>query len=103
MLIAAGVILFISVVVSIVLGSVFRLSLKREAPDLYEALWKKSHGAYSVRPNMVLPLAMMLYLRGYRSRLADYPKSRAWASWIFAIGWLQLGAFALMIVAVLGK
>ena len=103
MLIAAGAILIISVVISIVLGSVFRLSLKREAPHLYEALWERSYGAYSVRTNMVLPLATMLFFRGYRSKLADYPKSRAWASWIFANSWLQLGAFAVMIVAVLGK
>jgi len=103
MLITGGVILVISVVISTILWSAFRLSLKREAPHLYEALWVKSLGSHSVRTNMVLPLTLMIFLRKYRGELAEYPKSRAWASWIFANGWLQLGAFAVMVVAVLGK
>jgi hypothetical protein len=103
MLIAAAVVLVISVVITAILGSLFRLSLKREAPHLYQALWTKSLGSHSVRTSMVVPLAAMIYLRNYRRELAEYPKSRAWASWLFANGWLQLGAFAAMVVAVLGK
>jgi hypothetical protein len=103
MFIAAAVILVVSVVASVVLGNVFRLSLKREAPELHEKLWTKSFGSYSVRTNMVLPFATMIYLRRYRRELADYPKSRAWASWMFANSWLQLLVFAVMIVAALSS
>ena len=103
MLIAASVVLALSVVASVVLGSVFRLSLKREAPQLFEEIWQKSFGSYSIRTKMVLPLAMMIFLRRYRRELADYPVSRAWASWLSANDWLQFGAFASMIVAVLSK
>jgi hypothetical protein len=103
MQIAIGIILVISVLVSAILGSKFRLSVKREAPQLYEKLWKHSFGAYSVRTNMVVPFAMMIVLRRYRRELANCPKSRAWASWMFANSWLQLLIFAVMIVATLSK
>jgi len=53
--------------------------------------------------NRVLPFVMMIFLRRYRHELADYPVSRAWASWLSAVSWLQLGAYALIAVAALRK
>jgi hypothetical protein len=102
MLLLASLVLLVGVVTSVVLGSMFRLSVKREAPDLYERFWCRGRtGAPSMRTNAVWPFITMILLHRYPSQLAAYPRSRAWASWMFVNDWIQVIATAVVVVAVL--
>ncbi|HLX22941.1 MAG TPA: hypothetical protein VKR38_06305 [Usitatibacter sp.] len=97
--ILAMTVLFGTVMAAVFLGTKFRLSLRREAPDLFAAYYVS--GSPSVRAKMILPYAMLIYFRRYRRELAGYPVSRAWASWIFANTWVQLLAALAIIAATL--
>jgi hypothetical protein len=103
MLEAAAIVLLITGVMGAVLAAAFTRSLESEAPHLYERLGGKALGSFSGRTRLLLPLVPMILTHKYRKELAAYPKSRAWASWLFANGWLQLGAFVVLVAAVLGK
>ena len=102
MLLVASLVLIVGIVTSVVLGSMFRLSVKREAPHLYERFWSRGRtGAPALRTDAVWPFITMILLHRYRSLLADYPRSRAWASWMFVNDWIQVIATATVVVAVL--
>lgn len=92
-----------SIIASVYIQSRFRMSLKREAPELHAALWGASRASAPVRTRMVVPFMIMIFLRRYREQLAPYPASRAWASWMSANNWLQLVLTAAIALAVLGK
>jgi hypothetical protein len=86
-----------------ILAIMFRLSVKREATPVYEALWQPVLGGVALRFEMVSTYLKMIYLREYRVVLAAYPRSRAWASWMFAVNWLQLAALVGLVLVTLGK
>lgn len=90
----ASLVIMVATLASVMLSAAFRLSLKREAPHLFQALQT---------PGAMLQFTLTLLTRKYRAALADYPRSRAWASWLFAVQWLQLGAFLLLIIAVINQ
>jgi hypothetical protein len=43
----------------------------------------------------------LILFREYRSALAACPKSRAWASWLFLVNWVQLVTIAVFVTGVL--
>jgi len=96
LLIAAAVALVAMTLVSAYLAVKFRLSIKHEAPDLYESWWSTTRWATRLRTGMIWPFMKMIYFRQYRTVLAGYPKSRAWASWLFMSNWVQLGLVLVM-------
>jgi hypothetical protein len=91
----AGVLFVIAIttLISVGLSAAFRLDLKREAPHLFAAL----------KPKSALAFSLMILSHKYRRELAEYPRSRAWASWMFATYWVQLVAFALLAIGLLNK
>jgi hypothetical protein len=86
---------------SIFLYAKFMISLRREAPHIHESLTGKDERSFLGKP--VLPFLKMFLLRGYRRELAEYPVSRAWASWLSMARLIMVGAGAVMIVVVLGR
>ncbi len=95
--IAAAIVLVGSIMAGVFLSARFRLSLRREAPDLFAAYY--ASGSLSVRTKMIFPYAMLIYFRRYRRELAGCPVSRAWASWIFANTGIQFAALLAMLAA----
>jgi hypothetical protein len=92
-----------SALASIFLSVRFRLSVKREAPELYEKFWRPAIGSPVLRLGMAVPYAKMIYLRGYRTTLAPYPASRAWASWLSANCLIQLAAVAVVMIVTFSR
>jgi hypothetical protein len=82
----------------ITLSAYFIESLRMEAPELYEAMGKPSVGRYLWRRQLLMPFSDMVLFRAYRTELAAHRKSRAWASWLFVVHWLQIGAFIALIL-----
>jgi thiosulfate reductase cytochrome b subunit len=72
-------------------------ALKEEAPELYESLGKPSVFKYIWRKQLFMPFSNMILNRSYRSQLANCPRSRAWASWLFIAHWVQFVALILFI------
>ena len=103
MLESAATVLAIATLISVGLSAKFMSSLRREAPHIYEALMGKGDGRSFWRARPMLPFATMILLRTYRRELAEYPVSRAWASWISLVHLVMVGALVVMIVAVLGE
>lgn len=99
MLVAATIVLMITVLASIALVALFTLSLKREARHIYDALPDRPGG----RGKLLYPFSWTIISRKYRVTLADYPRSRAWASWMFANCCIQLICLAVMAFVVLRK
>jgi hypothetical protein len=101
--IAAGIAFAITTLASALLAVIFRLSVKRDAPQLYESLWRPVMGGTMLRLEKIPFYAQMIYLRRYRATLADFPRPRAWASWLFAVNWLQLVALATLVLLTLDR
>lgn len=78
----------------VTLSGCFLDALKQEAPHIFEAWGRPSIGRYVWRRRSFLPLSGSVSARAYRQELADFPKSRAWASWLFLVHWLQVAAVA---------
>ena len=72
-------------------------ALKEEAPSLYQSLGAPTVTAYIWRRQFLMPFSSLILFRSYRSILAPYPRSRAWASWLFAVHWLQVLALAVFV------
>lgn len=69
-------------------------TLKAEAPDVYQALGEPTVGRYVWRRAVLMPFSGMILSRSYRHQLANHPRSRAWASWLFFVHWLYIGSLA---------
>jgi len=82
----------------ITLSAYFIESLKEEAPELHDAMGKPSIGRYVWRRQLLMPFSDMVLFRAYRTELATHPRSRAWASWLFVVHWLQIGAFIALVL-----
>lgn len=68
----------------------FLESVKKEAPILYESWGSPSFLGLAVGRRLWWPFSGMVLSRKYRHILAAYPRSRAWASWLFLAHWLQI-------------
>ena len=78
----------------------FVKALQQEAPELLASFVAPDgrRYAWSVRARY----SRLILLREYRTRLAACPRSRAWASWLFLVHWIQLftaAAFLLFLLA----
>jgi hypothetical protein len=77
------------VVANMAIARSFIQALQREAPQVLASI------AFSPgRADARLRYWRLVLLRGYRIRLAACPVSRAWASWLFVLHWLQLASVA---------
>jgi hypothetical protein len=105
MLAILGILLMTTIFASAVLGSLFQRSLRREAPQLYEKLYANppSGRLPVLRTGRIVEMARLILLRGYCTALAEYPCSRAYASWMFANDWLQIVGVALLVAVILGR
>src|SRR5450432_751999 len=93
---SAATILVIASLISVVLSAKFMTSLRREAPHLHELLKGKDG---RIRP--IWPFVAMILLRTYRRELAEYPVSRAWASWLSLVHLIMVGVLTFMIIGML--
>src|SRR5207237_10428778 len=66
----------------------FRNAVKEDAPALYESWGSPTVLGFIWNGHASMPFSGMLLGRTYREVLAPYPRSRAWASWVFLAQWL---------------
>ena len=77
-------------------GSFVR-ALRQEAPEVLASLVAaRSRGVLGLDDR--IRYSKLILLRGYRVRLALHPRSRALASWLFLVQWMQLGTTALCVM-----
>jgi hypothetical protein len=91
-----------AVVTSVVFGALcvpFLKAVKREAPALFEAWGSPSAWDYFWHRQLLMPRSGTLLRREYPAVLARYPRSRAWASWLYVAHWLQMIAAAMFAIA----
>jgi hypothetical protein len=75
-------------------------ALKDEAPTLYQSLGAPSVSSYFWRRQILMPFSSLILFRGYRATLAPFPRSRAWASWLFVVHWLQVLGFVVFVLSI---
>lgn len=80
----------------------FRRSLRREAPQLFERL-AGAGARRSLLSRAPIESMRMMLLRSYRRELADYPVSRAWASWISFVDWALVVLAAAYVASAFGR
>jgi hypothetical protein len=68
----------------------FLESVKREAPAVYASWGAPSFLGLIASRRIWWPFSGMVLSRQYRQALSAYPRSRAWASWLFFAHWLQI-------------
>lgn len=76
-------------------------TLAREAPRIHAELGSPKVGHYLWNDKLLVAFAQMILSRQYRVRLAAYPHSRAWASWLYLVHWVHVGALVWLIAAML--
>jgi hypothetical protein len=91
-----------AVVTSVVFAAVcvpFLSVLRAEAPELYQSLGAPTVMNYLWNRRLLMPFSSMILFRRYREVLAPYPKSKAWASWLFFAHWLQISGLIVFLFA----
>jgi hypothetical protein len=79
----------------------FVASVREEAPAIYES-WGCPNEPNLMSHNRIWwPFSGMLLSRQYRRVLATYPRSRAWASWLFYAHCLQLLGLAVFAISLI--
>ncbi len=87
-------------VLNLLLAGSFVESLREEAPDLFATFVPPPGMPLEWRRRARARYWKMILFRGYRRELAAYPRSRAWASWLFLAQWLQAAsALAFLLLA----
>jgi hypothetical protein len=81
----------------------FLRTLHLEAPQVYAELGSPSIGKYLWSNDLLTTFSNFILSREYRSRLAQFPKSRAWASWLHWAHWLQILALLWLLVSVITR
>jgi len=79
----------------------FVKALREEAPELFSAFVKPRATTLAWRREARRRYRRLILFREYRSALAACPKSRAWASWLFLVHWVQLATVAVFFVGLL--
>ena len=73
----------------------FLAAIREEVPSTYEAWGRPSAFGLLFNRRIWWPFSGMVLSGRYRVALAQHPRARAWASWLFLVHWLQLvGAVA---------
>ena len=85
---AAFLFAIITVVVFAAACVPFLNAVKEEAPALYQSWGSPTVLGFIWNRQASMPFSGMLLRRTYREVLAPYPRSRAWASWLFLAQWL---------------
>lgn len=88
-------------VTNLALSVPFVRALRQEAPDVLASFVAPDIWGHAWRANRRVRYARLILLREYRSRLAACPQSRAWASWLFLVHWIQLITVAIFFLALL--
>ena len=78
----------------------FLNAIKEEAPALYQSWGSPTVIGYLWNRQMAMPFSGMLLRRQYREVLAPYPRSLAWASWLFIAQWLQVVGLVVLLFAI---
>ncbi len=76
-------------------------SVKREAPAIYASWGAPSFLGLTSINRIWWPFSGMVLSRQYRRDLSAYPRSRAWASWLFIAHWLQIIGLAVFVASLL--
>jgi hypothetical protein len=97
-MLVAATILVIATVAFLFASGNFIEALKLEAPELHASFGAPSINKYMWHRKLLMPFSGFILSREYREKLAPYPKSKAWASWVFAAHWAQLASVALFFV-----
>jgi hypothetical protein len=100
MLWASFGILALVTIAFVTLSARFLGALEAEAPHIYEAWGRPSVGRYVWRRRSFIPFSGSVSKRTYREELAAFPRSRAWASWLFVAHWLQVIAVSWCLVVI---
>jgi len=79
----------------------FLESVKNEAPTVYASWGAPSFLGLVISRRIWWPFSGMVLSRQYRNALAAYPRSRAWASWLFLAHWLQVIGLVVFVAALL--
>jgi len=75
----------------------FLKTLEVEAPQLYNSLGGAGFKHYAVQKRVFMPFSGFILMGRYRSELASYPRSRAWAGWLCAVYWIVLALLGLFV------
>lgn len=78
----------------------FLRTLQIEAPQVYAELGSPSIGKYLWSNDLLMAFSNFILTKQYRSRLAEFPKARAWASWLHWAHWLQILALLWLLVSI---
>ncbi len=102
-MVATAFTVFVALTITfITLSAFFLQSVKQEAPTLFESWGRPSVGRYLWRRQLFMPYSRLVLFRRYPQELATHRKSRAWASWLFIVHWLQLVAAIVVFATILG-
>ena len=86
--------LALATIAFVTLSGFFLDALKEEAPHIFDAWGRPSVLRYVWQRRSFIPFSGSVTRRTYRRELAAFPKSRAWASWLFVAHWMQVAAVA---------
>jgi hypothetical protein len=78
----------------------FLNTLKAEAPSVFASFGSPSPSDYLIHRKIWMPFSRMVLFRKYREVLAPYPRSKAWASWLFVAHWLQVFGLVVFVVSI---
>jgi hypothetical protein len=93
------VVAILAAVANLAVTGPFAEALRREAPEVFASFLADNAHGYSGRMRARLRYWRLILLREYRSRLASCPRSRAWASWLFLVHWVQLVTAVVFVAA----
>jgi len=86
-------------VVCVALTVPFVAAVREEAPAVYKSWGSPSEPSLMSQNRIWWPFSGMLLSRQYRRVLAEFPRSRAWASWLFYAHCAQLLGLVLFVVS----
>jgi len=79
----------------------FVKALQQEAPEVLASFVAPDGRRYTWGARA--RYSKLILLREYRIRLASCPRSRAWASWLFLVHWVQLFTAAAFLLVLLTR
>ena len=81
----------------------FVKALRDEAPELFSAFVLPGAATLAWRREARRRYRRLILFREYRSALAVCPRSRAWASWLFLLHWIQIASIAVFLIGLLAS
>ena len=95
----AFVVVVFAAVANLAINSSFIEALRQEAPELHASFVVANPRLRNWRMDARKRYWKLILFREYRSRLASCPRSRAWASWLFLLNWIQLATAVVFFIA----